>query len=128
MSPGGARGRLVNTILTEGGQIMPINYIINDCKVAQWEIYMGQPQNKYVTLFHLFFQVMCIYYQPNLWLSGLEHLASIWEVSRLSTRLNFDLFFLSNFSNSHIWALFALRFWVGHVTSKLFYLVLSLCK
>ena len=28
-----------------------------------------------------------------MWLSGLEHLASLWEVSGLNTRLNFDFFF-----------------------------------
>ncbi len=47
---------------------------------------------KWVTLFHLFFQVLCIYYQPNLWLSRQEHLGSFWEVSELNTRLNFDFF------------------------------------
>ena len=50
------------------------------------------PTSKEVILFHLFFQVLCIYYQPNLKLSSLEHLASFWEVSGLSTRLNFDFF------------------------------------
>ena len=40
-------------------------HFVSNC--AQWEIYMGQSQNKY-SLFHLFFQVLCIYYQPNLWL------------------------------------------------------------
>ena len=30
------------------------------------------------------FQSLSIYYQPNLWLSGLEHLASFWVVSGLS--------------------------------------------
>ena len=52
--------------------------------------YWSTPQ--WVTLFHLFFQILCISYQPNLWLSGLEHLDSYREVSGLSTRLNFDIF------------------------------------
>ena len=40
---------------------------------------------------------LCIQYQPNLWLSGLEHLASYQEVIGLSTRLNFDFFFFQIF-------------------------------
>ena len=43
--------------------------------IAQWKIYMGQLQNK-LLFFTYFFQVLCIYYQTNLWPSGLEHLAS----------------------------------------------------
>ena len=30
MSPGGARDRFVNTIITRGGQIITTNYIINE--------------------------------------------------------------------------------------------------
>ena len=40
---------------------------------------------------HIFPRFFCIYYQTNLWLSGLKHLTS--EVSGLSTRINFDVFF-----------------------------------
>jgi hypothetical protein len=58
------------------------------------------PTPIWITLFHLFFQVLCN------WLSGLEHLASCWEVSRLSTRLNFDFFFFRIFKISRIYLFF----------------------
>ena len=45
-----------------------------------------------VTRFQLFFQFLCIYYQPNLWLSDLRLLASHQEVYGLSTGLKFDFF------------------------------------
>ena len=45
----------------------------------------------------LFIEVFCIYQQPNLWLSGLEYMASHQEVSGLRTRLKFDVFSLNFF-------------------------------
>ena len=50
------------------------------------------PSPKYATLFTYFSKFCVFFYQPNLWLSGLEHLASYQEVIGLSTRLNFDFF------------------------------------
>ena len=46
-------------------------------------------------------------------LSGLEHLASFWNVSGLSTRLNFDFFFLFKILQKfrHFIFLIFLKFW-----------------
>ena len=74
-------------------------HFVSNC--AQWEIYMGQSQNKY-SLFHLFFQVLCIYYQPDLWLSGLDFRApdQFLEGQWVEHMAEFCLFFFSNFQNS----------------------------
>ena len=53
--------------------------------LSQLDFYVGQPKTKYLSNFHLFFQVLCIYQQPNL-------LASHQEVSGLKTGLKSDIF------------------------------------
>jgi hypothetical protein len=57
------------------------------------KIFRTQATSSRIRKFLVKVSTLCTYYQPNLWLSGLEHLDSYQEVIGLSTRLNFDIFF-----------------------------------
>ena len=70
---------------------------------ALWPKYIEYHSGRFIwanskisNTFSLIFPSFVYVLSTKLWLSGLEHLASFWEVSGFSTSLNFD-FFLSQF-------------------------------
>ena len=60
--------------------------------LSQWDFYIRQPLTKE----QIFTCFLCIYYQPNLWLGGLGHLAShlIFYLSNFSKFFNFSAIFV----------------------------------